>query len=139
MDLPQNISGKNTLTFSPAPTAPSHIASSGNVDASMHAPLNKDKQQPLNALPDLDTNGAPFGDHTPDSVVTITIIRDDFHVAAVPNKALIEAVNNLFLETYESYTGKGTPVMWARFLVGVMFYAVTNKDQAAKKNCPSDT
>ncbi|GBC19737.2 hypothetical protein GLOIN_2v1673942 [Rhizophagus irregularis DAOM 181602=DAOM 197198] len=118
----QNISGENTLTSSPnksaAPTALSHVASSGNVDASMHAPSNKDLQQPSNASPNLDTNGAPDGDHTPDPVVTLAITRDDFQAAAAPNaapeflkkfptnKALIEAVNNLFLETYESFTGK---------------------------------
>ncbi|GET57742.1 hypothetical protein GLOIN_2v1673942 [Rhizophagus irregularis DAOM 181602=DAOM 197198] len=118
----QNISGENTLTSSPkksaAPTAPSHVASSGNVDASMHAPLNKDLQQPPNASPNLDTNGAPDDDHTPDPVVTLAITREDFQAAAAPNaapeslkkfptnKALIEAVNNLFLETYESFTGK---------------------------------
>ncbi|GET50314.1 hypothetical protein GLOIN_2v1766278 [Rhizophagus irregularis DAOM 181602=DAOM 197198] len=117
-----NISGENTLTSSPkksaAPTAPSHVASSGNVDASMHAPLNKDLQQPPNASPNLDTNGAPDDDHTPDPVVTLAITREDFQAAAAPNaapeslkkfptnKALIEAVNNLFLETYESFTGK---------------------------------
>jgi hypothetical protein len=28
------------------------------------------------------------------------------HAKFTTNKALIEAVNNLFLETYESYTGK---------------------------------
>ncbi|PKC52943.1 hypothetical protein RhiirA1_543343 [Rhizophagus irregularis] len=118
----QNISGENTLTSSPkksaAPTAPSHVASSGNVDASMHAPSNKDLQQPPNASPNLDTNSAPDGDQTPDPVVTFAITRDDFQAAAAPNaapeslkkfptnKALIEAVNNLFLETYESFTGK---------------------------------
>ncbi|GET52415.1 hypothetical protein GLOIN_2v1673942 [Rhizophagus irregularis DAOM 181602=DAOM 197198] len=118
----QNISGENTSTSSPkksaAPTAPSHVASSGNVDASMHAPLNKDLQQPPNASPNLDTNGAPDDDHTPDPVVTLAITREDFQAAAAPNaapeslknfptnKALIEAVNNLFLETYESFTGK---------------------------------
>ncbi|GET50312.1 hypothetical protein GLOIN_2v1673942 [Rhizophagus irregularis DAOM 181602=DAOM 197198] len=118
----QNISGENTLTSFPkksaAPTAPSHVASSGNVDASMHAPLNKDLQQPPNASPNLDTNGAPDDDHTPDPVVTLAITREDFQAAATPNaapeslkkfptnKALIEAVNNLFSETYESFTGK---------------------------------
>ncbi|PKY37151.1 hypothetical protein RhiirB3_461607, partial [Rhizophagus irregularis] len=87
----QNISGENTLTSSPkksaAPTAPN-------------------------------ITGAPEGDHTPDPVVTLAITRDDFQAAAAPNaapeslkkfptnKALIEAVNNLFLETYESFTGK---------------------------------
>ncbi|GET62755.1 hypothetical protein GLOIN_2v1673942 [Rhizophagus irregularis DAOM 181602=DAOM 197198] len=68
----QNISGENTLTSSPnksaAPSAPSHVASSGNVDTSMHAPSNKDLQQPPNASPNLDTNGAPDGDLTPDPV-----------------------------------------------------------------------
>ncbi|GET56089.1 hypothetical protein GLOIN_2v1766278 [Rhizophagus irregularis DAOM 181602=DAOM 197198] len=118
----QNISGENTLTSSPnksaAPTASSHITSPRNVDASMHAPSNKDLQQPPNASPNLDTNDAPDDDQTPDPVVTLTITRDDFQAAAAPNaapeslkkfptnKALIEAVNNLFLETYESFTGK---------------------------------
>ncbi|PKK68919.1 hypothetical protein RhiirC2_781670 [Rhizophagus irregularis] len=84
----------------------------------MHTPSNKDKQQPPNVLPDLDTNGAPSGNQVPDSIVTLAITRDDFQAAAVPNaaseslkkittnNALIEAVNNSFLETYESYTGK---------------------------------
>ncbi|EXX57029.1 hypothetical protein RirG_210850 [Rhizophagus irregularis DAOM 197198w] len=84
----------------------------------MHAPSNKDLQQPPNASPNLDTNGAPDGDLTPDPVVTLAITRDDFQAAAEPNaapesfkkfptnKALIEAVNNLFLETYELFTGK---------------------------------
>ncbi|PKY31117.1 hypothetical protein RhiirB3_448557 [Rhizophagus irregularis] len=62
----QNISGENTLTSSlkksAAPSVPSHIASPSNVDASMHAPSNKDKQQPPNASPNLETNGAPSGD-----------------------------------------------------------------------------
>ncbi|GBC39892.2 hypothetical protein GLOIN_2v1766278 [Rhizophagus irregularis DAOM 181602=DAOM 197198] len=71
-----------------------------------------------NALPNLDTNGAPDGDQTPYPVVTLALTRNDFQAAAAPNaapeslkkfptnKALIEAVNNLFLETYESFTGK---------------------------------
>ncbi|PKY33284.1 hypothetical protein RhiirB3_452059 [Rhizophagus irregularis] len=77
----------------------------------MHAPSNKGKQQPPNASPDLDNNGAPSGDHTPDPVVTLAMTRDDFKAAAASNatpeslkkfptnKALIETVNNLFLET----------------------------------------
>ncbi|PKC54609.1 hypothetical protein RhiirA1_476987 [Rhizophagus irregularis] len=84
----------------------------------MHAPLHKDLQQLPNASPNLDTNGAPDGDLTPNPVVTLALTRDDFQAAAAPNaapeslktfptnKAFIEAVNNLFLETYESYTGK---------------------------------
>ncbi|GBC46011.1 hypothetical protein GLOIN_2v1766278 [Rhizophagus irregularis DAOM 181602=DAOM 197198] len=118
----QNISGENTSTSSPkksaVPTAPSHVASSGNVDASMHAPSNKDLQQPPNVSPNLNTYGAPNDNQTPDPVVTLAMTRDDFQAAATPNaapeslkkfptnKALIEAVNNLFLETYESFTGK---------------------------------
>ncbi|PKY16000.1 hypothetical protein RhiirB3_428295, partial [Rhizophagus irregularis] len=118
----QNISGENTSTSSPkksaAPTAPSHVTSSGNVDASMHAPSNKDLQQPPNVSPNLNTYGAPNDNQTPDPVVTLAMTRDDFQAAATPNaapeslkkfptnKALIEAVNNLFLETYESFTGK---------------------------------
>ncbi|PKY58212.1 hypothetical protein RhiirA4_479937 [Rhizophagus irregularis] len=117
----QNISGENTSTSSlkntTAPTAPGYVASPGNMDASMHAPSNKDKQ-PLNASPDMDTNGAPSGDQSPDPTVTFSIDRQDFQAAAAPNaapeslqkfptnKALINAINNLFLETYESYTGK---------------------------------
>ncbi|GET53138.1 hypothetical protein GLOIN_2v1766278 [Rhizophagus irregularis DAOM 181602=DAOM 197198] len=52
------------------------------------------------------------------SLPTITINRQEFLAAAAPNsapqtleklktnKAIIDAVNNLFLETYESYTGR---------------------------------
>ncbi|CAB4427769.1 unnamed protein product [Rhizophagus irregularis] len=117
----QNISGENTTASSPkisaAPTAPDHVASPGNVDASMHAPLNKGKL-PLNASTDMEGDDASPDDQIPDPVVTLTITRDDFQAAAAPNaapetlkkfttnKALIEAVNNLFLETYESYTGR---------------------------------
>ncbi|GBC35616.2 hypothetical protein GLOIN_2v1673942 [Rhizophagus irregularis DAOM 181602=DAOM 197198] len=84
----------------------------------MHTPLNKNKQQPPNASPNLETSGAPSGDHISNPVVTLSITRDDFQAAAAlnaasktlkkftTNKALIEAVNNLFLEIYESYTGK---------------------------------
>ncbi|CAB4416839.1 unnamed protein product [Rhizophagus irregularis] len=117
----QNISGKNTLSSSlkntAALTAPGHVTSPSNVDASMHAPLNKGKLL-LNALTDMEGNDAPPDDQTPDPVMTLAITRDDFQAAAAPNaapetlkkfttnKALIEAVNNLFLETYESYTGR---------------------------------
>ncbi|CAB4441230.1 unnamed protein product [Rhizophagus irregularis] len=115
----QNTSGENTLTSSPknsaAPTAPGHVASPGNVDASMHAPLNKGKL-PLNASTDMEGDDASPDDQIPDPVVTLAITRDDFQAVAAPNaapetlkkfttnKTLIEAVNNLFLETYESYT-----------------------------------
>ncbi|GBC41990.2 hypothetical protein GLOIN_2v1766278 [Rhizophagus irregularis DAOM 181602=DAOM 197198] len=61
---------------------------------------------------------APSGNQIPDPVVILSITRDNFQAAAAlnaapktlkkftTNKALIEAVNNLFLETYESYIGK---------------------------------
>ncbi|PKC61054.1 hypothetical protein RhiirA1_398717 [Rhizophagus irregularis] len=95
----KNISGKNTLTSSPkksaAPNAPSHVASSGNVNASMHAPSNKDLQQPPNALPNLDTNSGLDGDLTPDPVVTLAIIRDDFQAAAALNAAPESLKNSL--------------------------------------------
>ncbi|GET58604.1 hypothetical protein GLOIN_2v1673942 [Rhizophagus irregularis DAOM 181602=DAOM 197198] len=59
----QNVSGENTLTSSlkksAAPSAPSHVVSSRNVDASMHAPSNKDLQQPPNASPNMDITGVP--------------------------------------------------------------------------------
>ncbi|PKB92973.1 hypothetical protein RhiirA5_442764 [Rhizophagus irregularis] len=91
----QNISGENTLTSSrknllrQLPTSP-------------------------NTSPNLDTNGALFGDQVPDSIVTLAIIRNDFQATAMPNatpeslkkittnKALIEAVNNSFLKTYDT-------------------------------------
>ncbi|EXX66274.1 hypothetical protein RirG_125380 [Rhizophagus irregularis DAOM 197198w] len=84
----------------------------------MHASSNKDKQQPINTLPNMDINSAPSGNQIPDPVVILSITRDNFQAAAAlnaapktlkkftTNKALIEAVNNLFLETYESYIGK---------------------------------
>ncbi|CAB4416834.1 unnamed protein product [Rhizophagus irregularis] len=109
----QNSSLNNTT----APSAPIHVASPQNVDASMHAPSNKDNQL-LNASPDKDTNDALPGDHSPDPTPTFTIDRQDFQVAAAlnaapeslkkfpTNKELINAVNNHFLETYELYTGK---------------------------------
>ncbi|PKY32861.1 hypothetical protein RhiirB3_451324 [Rhizophagus irregularis] len=79
----KNISGKNTLTSSPkksaAPTAPSHVASSATP----------------NALPNLDTNSGLDGDLTPDPVVTLAIIRDDFQAAAALNAAPESLKNSL--------------------------------------------
>ncbi|CAB4443088.1 unnamed protein product [Rhizophagus irregularis] len=67
----QNISGENTTASSPkisaAPTAPDHVASPGNVDASMHAPLNKGKL-PLNASTDMEGDDASPDDQIPDPV-----------------------------------------------------------------------
>ncbi|CAB4408518.1 unnamed protein product [Rhizophagus irregularis] len=74
--------------------------------------------QPLNTSPDMDTNGAPSSDQSLDPTPTFSISRQDFQAAAAPNaafeslikfptnKELINAVNNHFLEVYESYTGK---------------------------------
>ncbi|RGB23747.1 hypothetical protein C1646_774066 [Rhizophagus diaphanus] len=71
-----------------------------------------------NVLSDMETNDAPAGDQSLDPTPTFTIKRQDFQAAAVPNaapeslkklstnKELINAVNNHFLEIYESYTGK---------------------------------
>ncbi|PKY35468.1 hypothetical protein RhiirB3_456305, partial [Rhizophagus irregularis] len=66
----------------------------------------------------MDVNDGTSPDQDVDPSPTITINRQDFLAAAAPNsapqtleklktnKAIIEAVNNLFLETYESYTGR---------------------------------
>ncbi|PKY34885.1 hypothetical protein RhiirB3_476080, partial [Rhizophagus irregularis] len=105
----QNISGENTLTSSPnksaAPTAPSHVASSRNVDASMHAPSNKDLQQPPNASPNLDTNGAPDDDQTPDPVLPPNV--KDINLATLTRNLGAKAVNVLLsLNSYK-------PKRWA--------------------------
>ncbi|EXX74052.1 hypothetical protein RirG_054660 [Rhizophagus irregularis DAOM 197198w] len=66
----------------------------------------------------MDVNDGTSPDQDVDPFPTITINRQDFLTAAAPNsapqtleklktnKAIIEAVNNLFLETYESYTNR---------------------------------
>ncbi|RGB22320.1 hypothetical protein C1646_776289, partial [Rhizophagus diaphanus] len=101
---------------STAPTAPSRNTSSG-VDASIHAPSNKENNSSPNASPNMDTDGGQSPNQVTDPTPTITINRQDYQAVAAPNsaaetlkkfptnKALIDAVNNLFLETYESYTG----------------------------------
>ncbi|PKK74841.1 hypothetical protein RhiirC2_846517 [Rhizophagus irregularis] len=98
----QNISSENTLISFPKKSA---------------APIAQ-ATAPNNASPDLEISSAPSGDHISNPVVTLSIIRDDFQAAAAlnaasktlkkftTNKTLIEAVNNLFLEIYGSYTGK---------------------------------
>ncbi|RGB29378.1 hypothetical protein C1646_766693 [Rhizophagus diaphanus] len=64
------------------------------------------------------TNGTPSGDQSLDPTPTFTIERQNFQAVVAPNaapeslkkfptnKKLINVVNNHFLETYESYTGK---------------------------------
>ncbi|PKC54623.1 hypothetical protein RhiirA1_403506 [Rhizophagus irregularis] len=90
-----------------------------------------------NASPNLETSGAPSGDHISNPVVTLSITRDDFQAAVAlnaasktlkkftTNKALIEAVNNLFLEIYESYTGKvhmTSSDLWAIQVTDIPFF-----------------
>ncbi|EXX58312.1 hypothetical protein RirG_199220 [Rhizophagus irregularis DAOM 197198w] len=98
-----------------APSAPGSVTS--GTDASMHAPKDKETS-PLNVSPNkdiMDTNDtSPLPPDTP----TITILRHDYQAAAAPNtspefvkkyptnRAMIDAVNNLLLETYHSYTGR---------------------------------
>ncbi|GBC46917.2 hypothetical protein GLOIN_2v1766278 [Rhizophagus irregularis DAOM 181602=DAOM 197198] len=79
----------STPNISAAPTAPGQDASSG-ANASIHAPRNKENNSSPNASPNMDVNDGT----SPDQVKLKT------------NKAIIDAVNNLFLETYESYTGR---------------------------------
>ncbi|GBB96365.1 hypothetical protein RclHR1_27380001 [Rhizophagus clarus] len=73
---------------------------------------------PPNASPDKATDDDPPVDQFLVQSPTFSIDRNDFQAAAAPNsapetlknfttnKALIDAVNNTFLEMYESYTGK---------------------------------
>ncbi|GET58437.1 hypothetical protein GLOIN_2v1766278 [Rhizophagus irregularis DAOM 181602=DAOM 197198] len=107
----------STPKNSAAPIAPGQDASSG-ANASIHAPRNKENNPSPNASPNMDVNDGTSPDQAVDPSPTITINRQDFLAAAAPNsapqtleklktnKAIIEAVNNLFLETYESYTGR---------------------------------
>ncbi|RGB25103.1 hypothetical protein C1646_772187 [Rhizophagus diaphanus] len=104
------------LNNSAVPTAPNRNASFG-VDVSIHALSNKENNSSPNASPNMDTDGGQSPNRVADPTSTITINRQDYQAAAAPNsatetlkkfptnKALIDAVNNLFLETYESYTG----------------------------------
>ncbi|GBC19215.2 hypothetical protein GLOIN_2v1766278 [Rhizophagus irregularis DAOM 181602=DAOM 197198] len=79
----------STPNNSAAPTAPGQDASSGT-NASIHAPRNKENNSSPNASLNMDeTDGT-----SPDQALLKT------------NKAIIDTVNNLFLETYESYTGR---------------------------------
>ncbi|EXX66572.1 hypothetical protein RirG_122530 [Rhizophagus irregularis DAOM 197198w] len=117
----RSTSQENTQASTPnnsaAPTAPGPDASSG-ADAPIHAPQNKENNSSLNASPNMDGYDGTSPDQAVDPSPTITINRQDFLAAAAPNsapqtleklktnKAIIDAVNNMFLETYESYTGR---------------------------------
>ncbi|GBB90090.1 hypothetical protein RclHR1_16990004 [Rhizophagus clarus] len=97
-------------------SAPIDNASSG-LNASMHA-RTMTSASPPNASPDMATEDDPFVDQLLVQSPTFSIERNDFQAAAASNstpetiknfttnKALIDAVNNTFLEMYESYTGK---------------------------------
>ncbi|RGB21670.1 hypothetical protein C1646_777555 [Rhizophagus diaphanus] len=107
----RSTSQENTQALPPnnsaVPTAPSHNASS-RVDASIHAPSNKENNSPPNASPNMETDGGQSPNQVADPTSTITINRQDYQAAAAPNsaaetlkkfptnKALIDAVNNLF-------------------------------------------
>ncbi|GBB85661.1 hypothetical protein RclHR1_12140010 [Rhizophagus clarus] len=94
-----------------------HDNAYGRLDASMHA-RTKTAASPPNASPDKATDDDPPVDQLLVQSPTFSIDRNDFQAAAAPNstsetlknfttnKALIDAVNNTFLEMYESYTGK---------------------------------
>ncbi|GBC00310.1 hypothetical protein RclHR1_38070001 [Rhizophagus clarus] len=97
-------------------SAPNDNASDG-LNASMHARTMTPASLP-NASPDKATDDDPQVDQFLVQSPTFSIDRNDFQAAAVPNsapetlktfttnKALIDAVNNTFLEMYESYNGK---------------------------------
>ncbi|GBB98464.1 hypothetical protein RclHR1_32330001 [Rhizophagus clarus] len=83
----------------------------------MHARTTTSASPP-NASPDKATADDSPVDLIPISSPTFSFDRNDYQAAAAPNsapetlknfptnKALIDAVNNIFLEMYESYTGK---------------------------------
>ncbi|GBB99262.1 hypothetical protein RclHR1_34620003 [Rhizophagus clarus] len=97
-------------------SAPNDNTSDG-LNASMHARTTTPASPP-NASPDKATDDDPPVDQFLVQSPTFSIDRNDFQAAAAPNsapdtlknfttnKALIDAVNNTFLEMYESYTGK---------------------------------
>ncbi|GBB98090.1 hypothetical protein RclHR1_31330001 [Rhizophagus clarus] len=97
-------------------SVPNDNASDG-LNASMHARTTT-PASPLNASPDKATDDDPPVDQSLVQSPTFSIDRNDFQAAAASNsapetlktfttnKALIDAVNNTFLEMYESYTGK---------------------------------
>ncbi|CAB4411530.1 unnamed protein product [Rhizophagus irregularis] len=111
-----NISSPPPPKETAAPSAPGSTNASG-ADASIHAPKDKETS-PLDASPDKDIMETNDTGSSPLATPTITILRRDFQAAAAPNtspefikkyptnRAMIDAVNNLLLETYHSYTGR---------------------------------
>ncbi|GBB91033.1 hypothetical protein RclHR1_18120004 [Rhizophagus clarus] len=99
-----------------ASSAPNNDASN-SLNASMHARTTTSTSPP-NASSDKATAEDSPVDQIPIPSLTFSFNRNDYQAAATPNsapetlknfptnKALIDAVNNTFLEMYESYTGK---------------------------------
>ncbi|GES76853.1 hypothetical protein GLOIN_2v1673942 [Rhizophagus clarus] len=97
-------------------SAPDNNVSDG-LNAFMHARIMTSASPP-NASPDKATADDPPVDQLLICTPTFSIKRNDYQAAAAPNsasetlknfptnKALIDAVNNTFLEIYEAYTGK---------------------------------
>ncbi|PKY56458.1 hypothetical protein RhiirA4_476777 [Rhizophagus irregularis] len=110
-----NISSPPPPKDSAAPSAPGSTNASG-ADASIHAPKDKETS-PLDASPNKDIMETNGSGSPPLDTPTITILRRDFQAAAASNaspdfikkyptnRAMIDAVNNLLLETYHFYTG----------------------------------
>ncbi|CAB4430183.1 unnamed protein product [Rhizophagus irregularis] len=111
-----NVSSPPPPKETAAPSAPGSTNASG-ADASIHAPKDKETS-PLDASPDKDIMETNDTGSSPITTPTITILRRDFQAAAAPNaspefvkkyptnRVMIDAVNNLLLETYHSYTGR---------------------------------
>ncbi|GBB91035.1 hypothetical protein RclHR1_18120006 [Rhizophagus clarus] len=97
-------------------SAPNQDASN-SLNASMHT-RTMTSASPPNASPNKATADDSPVDQIPIPSPTFSFTKNDYQAAAAPNsapetlknfltnKALIDAVNNTFLETYESYTGK---------------------------------
>ncbi|GBB92792.1 hypothetical protein RclHR1_26270003 [Rhizophagus clarus] len=116
----ENNTAATSLSFHPniavALSAPTDNASNG-LNASMHARTTTSASPP-NASPDKANDDVPPVDQLLVQSPTFSIDRNDFQAAAAPNsasetlknfptnKALIDAINNTFLEMYDSYTGK---------------------------------
>ncbi|GBB99510.1 hypothetical protein RclHR1_35410002 [Rhizophagus clarus] len=104
------------LNRAAASSAPGNDAST-SLNASMHARTTTSASPP-NASPDKATADDSPVDQIPIPSPTFSFDRNDYQAATAPNsapetlknfltnKALIDAVNNTFLEMYESYTGK---------------------------------
>ncbi|PKK64583.1 hypothetical protein RhiirC2_716177 [Rhizophagus irregularis] len=117
-----------------APSAPGSVAS--GTDASMHAPKDKETS-PLDASPNKDIMDTNDTSPLPLDMPTISILKRDYQAAEAPNtslefvkkyptnRAMIDAVNNLLLETYHSYTGRARMSgsdLWAIQVTDIPFF-----------------